>query len=98
MYALTAAGDLAGTLPNPMIANDAVTGTKVADGTLRIADLFLLKQTATIDVPSIPASSCTGFSLIHAATRPGDIAFAFAPLDLSDELLLPPSMFDTIAG
>ena len=43
----------------------------------------------------IPASSCPGFSLIAAGTKPGDIAYAFAPLDLSDELVLPPSMFDT---
>jgi hypothetical protein len=92
---VAAGGDLAGTFPNPLIANGAVTGPKVADGTLKIADLSLLKQTATIDVPSIPASSCTGFSLIHGGTKPGDIAFAFAPLDLSDELVLPPSMFDT---
>jgi hypothetical protein len=92
---VAAGGDLAGTFPNPMIANGSVTSAKVADGTMRIADLFLLKQTATIDVPLVPASSCTGFSLIAAGTKPGDIAFAYAPLDFSDELVLPPSMFDT---
>jgi hypothetical protein len=75
--------------------DNSVTGAKVANGTLRIADLFPIKQTATINVPSIPASSCTGFSIASAGTSPGDIAFGFAPLDLSDELVLPPSMFDT---
>ena len=30
-------------------------------------------QTATLDVPSIPASSCTGFSIASAGTQPGDI-------------------------
>jgi hypothetical protein len=102
---VAAGGDLAGTFPNPMIANGAVgaaamldnsvTGAKVANGTLRIADLFAIKQTATINVPSIPASSCTGFTIASAGTNPGDIAFGFAPLDLSDELVLPPSMFGT---
>ena len=140
---VAAGGDLAGSFPNPTIANGAVgaaaiaptlmdgsaatptlrslgsgpqqaaagndprlsdqrtpldnsvTGAKVANGTLRIADLFPIKQTATINFPSIPASSCTGASLIGGGTNPGDIAFGFAPLDLSDELILLPSMFDT---
>ena len=75
--------------------DNSVTGAKVANGTLRIADLFPIKQTAPIDVPSIPASSCTGFTIASAGTNPGDIAFAFAPTNLSDELVLPPSMFGT---
>jgi hypothetical protein len=75
--------------------DNSVTGAKVANGTLHIADLFPIKQTTTLDVPSIPASSCTGFTIASAGTNPGDIAFGFAPLNLSDELVLPPSMFGT---
>jgi hypothetical protein len=69
----TAGGALSGTFPNPGLADDSVTdpklasdavdASKVADGSLRIADLAVWTRAGNIGGSMTPASACQYFNL-----------------------------------
>jgi hypothetical protein len=51
-----AGGDLAGTFPNPAVANDAITSAKILDGTIASADI-LDGTIATVDLANASVTS-----------------------------------------
>ncbi|MCW5912499.1 MAG: hypothetical protein KIT62_15630 [Cyclobacteriaceae bacterium] len=71
----TAGGDLAGTYPNPTVANNAITSAKIADGAIVNADI---NATAGIVVTKLAAGT-NGQVLTTAAGIPAWTTPSFAP-------------------
>ena len=69
-------GDLAGNLPSPTIANNAVGGAEIADGSLRRQDIGVLTANPAVDPPSIPAGSCQFISVAVPGVQPTDTVVA----------------------
>ena len=52
------------------MADNAVTGAKVADRSLSAADITLANGSPTVDLPTIPANDCA-YVLRATGTEPG---------------------------
>jgi hypothetical protein len=91
---VTATGDLSGTYPAPEIAPDAVTGAKIADGSLQLRDTAALSGQVRVDAPSVLAGSCLSLHAVVPGVKPYDRALVLPTQNLSPGLFVTP-MFDT---
>jgi hypothetical protein len=69
-----AGGDLTGTYPNPLIADDAVTTSDIANRTVNADDLDGADRSGSIDVGAITDGRCTTISGSVTGAEPGDVA------------------------
>jgi hypothetical protein len=71
-----AGGDLAGSYPNPSIADNAITSAKVQDFGLRLSDMGGLDNNATSTVSTttpVPAGECVQFQLTTVNPAPAGL-------------------------
>ena len=73
-----AGGDLAGTFPNPSIGAGRVGSAAVADSSLRIADVAVIKGSVSLNASSIAAQSCVN---LNVGAVPGLLASDYVVLD-----------------
>jgi hypothetical protein len=94
-----AGGDLTGTYPSPTIAAGAVTGNKVAAGTLRLANLAVWSASGGTGPATVAASSCYIFNFGTASgALPTDLVIGAnlaAAHPLPDGLILSGAVLDT---
>jgi len=72
----SAAGDLTGTFPNPTIANNAVTSSKILDGTIQRADVqpsFTAPFSDTADYARTTGTATSSSTLVPGANITGSV-------------------------
>jgi len=87
---VAASGDLTGTYPAPTIAASAVTGTKIANGTVGFTKISGAAGQVNVDLPSIAAHTCITQNLTIGVTLNGGERIVVDPtLNLSGIVVTP---------
>jgi hypothetical protein len=87
---VSAGGDLAGTFPNPKIANGAVDSAAVADRTLRLEDFSVLHGKATVNLGPIAIGNCITHAIQLDGARFEDVAIVKPSANVSNGLVVFP--------
>jgi hypothetical protein len=92
----TAGGDLAGSYPNPAVANNAINSAKIADGTIASADI----ADGTIASVDILDGTVASVDILDGTVTTNDIANGtVASIDITDGTIVSADIADgTIAG
>ena len=95
---VVAGGDLTGTYPSPTLTADSISGSEIADGSLRLADTAVLSGQVRVDPPQIKAQSCVSLSSAVVGVKPYDRTIVLPTSNLSPGLFVTPVFNTNAAG